>query len=100
MITIRTAVLKDCPHKDERDHGQLAISLPFDAPELHVLGEQVEALCKEPVTHEDFTRAVLAILPAGASVATSWKTGRWDIECTEGGEGVDLLRESVDSAGA
>jgi hypothetical protein len=84
MITIRRAVLKRCPFKDEADAGELAIVLPGDAPELHGLGDQVDVLCREPVTHEDFTRAVLALLPDGAQVTTTWHTGAWSVEVREG----------------
>jgi hypothetical protein len=84
MITLRRAVLKRCPFKDEADAGDLVIVLPGDAPELHALGEEIDGLCREPVTHEDFTRAVVAILPEGAQVTTTWHTGAWSVEVTEG----------------
>lgn len=96
MITIRRAVLKRCPHRDETDRGELAITLPGDAPELHHLGAQVDVLCDHAVTHEDFTRSVLALLPEGARVATTWHTGPWLVEVSEGA----LLREPVNGEGA
>jgi hypothetical protein len=97
VITLRTPVLKRCPFKDEADAGELVIVLPGDAPELHKLGDEIAALCREPVTHEDFTRAVAALLPGGAQVTTRWQTGRWSAEVSEGDA---LLRESVDPEGA
>jgi hypothetical protein len=97
VITIRTPALKRCPFRGEADAGELAITFPGDAPELHALGDQVEALCGKPVTHEDFTRAVLALLPEGAQVATRWQTGRWSAEVSEGDA---LLREPVHPEGA
>ena len=84
MITIRRAVLKSCPYRDEADRGELVIVLPGDAPELHHLAEQVDAICGETVSHEGFTRAVLALLPEGALVTTEWRTGPWSVEVTEG----------------
>jgi hypothetical protein len=84
VITVRRAVAKRCPFRDETDTGELVITVPGDAPELHQLAGQVDALCAEqPVSHEDFTRAVAALLPAGATVATSWRTGPWTVEVTE-----------------
>jgi hypothetical protein len=92
MITIRRAVFKQCPFKDETDAGELVITLPGDAPELHELGRSVDLLCSSPVSHEDFTRAVLLLLPDDASVTTRWQTGAWTIEVSEGSA---VLRESV-----
>jgi hypothetical protein len=97
MITLRRPVVKRCPYKDEADAGELVITLPGDAPELHQLGEDIDALCGKAVTHEDFTRAVHALLTDGARVTTSWHTGPWSVEVAEGcGEVMrraDLLRE-------
>lgn len=83
MITLRRPVIKRCPFKDETDAGELVIVLPGDAPELHHLGEQIEALCAEPVTHEDFTRGVADMLGEGAQVTTTWHTGPWSVEVSE-----------------
>jgi hypothetical protein len=85
MITIRTAVAKRCPYKDEIDIGELVITCPGDAPELHALAKQV----KEGglVSHEQYTRDVLSLLPEGSSVTTHWHTGPWDVECSEGAAG-------------
>lgn len=95
MIVISTPVLKRCPFLDEADHGHLTVTLPGDAPELHALGGQVDDLCAKPVTHEQFTRDVLAVLPAGASVVTRWQTGRWNVAVFEGSRevmpGADVL---------
>jgi hypothetical protein len=85
-VILRRPVLKRCPFKDEADAGELAIFLPEDAPELHNLGDVIDALCAKPVTHEDFTRAVLDVLPEGAGVVTTWHTGPWSVEVREGTE--------------
>lgn len=97
MITIRRPVIKRCPFKDETDAGELAITFPEDAPELHNLAEQIDKLCAEPVTHEDFTRGVLDLLGGDAAVTTTWHTGPWSVEVREGPD--DLLRESVERPG-
>ena len=90
MITIRRPVLKQCPFKSELDAGELAIVLPGDAPELHRLAARIDMLCMDPCTHEDFTRAVLDLLPEGAEVVTTWHTGPWTGEVGENHAG--LLR--------
>ncbi len=95
MITVRRPVIKRCPFKDETDAGELIITFQEDAPELHNLSEQIDKLCAEPVTHEDFTRGVLDMLGGEAAVVTRWHTGPWDVEVREG----DLLREPVERPG-
>ena len=82
MITLRMTVIKQCPFRDETDTGELIITLPGDAPELHNLAEQVGKLCAEPVTHEDFTRSVRDLLNGEATIVTRWHTGPWDVEVT------------------
>ena len=84
MITIRRPVIKRCPFKPETDAGELVITFPEDAPELHGLAGQVDRLCAEPVTHEEFTRAVADLLEPGALVTTTWHTGPWSVEVREG----------------
>lgn len=85
MITvIRRPVVKRCPFKDEVDAGELVITLAGRAPELHELGERIDRLAAHPVSHEDFTREVCALLPEGARVVTTWHTGPWAVEVTEG----------------
>lgn len=83
MITIRTAIAKRCPYKNELDIGELIITCPGDAPELHALGKQVRE--NGLVSHEQYTRDVLALLPEGSSVTTHWRTGPWEVEVTEDG---------------
>jgi hypothetical protein len=101
VITLRRPVLKRCPFKDESDAGELVIVLPGDAPELHTLGDQVDDLCADPITHEDFTRALLELLPEGAHVTTTWHTGSWSVEVAEGvSDRARLLRESEHAGGA
>lgn len=70
-------VTKICPFKDEIDRGTLIIACPDDAPELHKLAAEIDKICVEPVSHEDFTWEVLTLLPAGSEVLTVWKTGPW-----------------------
>lgn len=84
MITIRMPVIKLCPCVDEIDAGELMITLPGDAPELHDLAWKVHGLCAAPVTHEDFTRSVLDLLGGKGLVVTRWHTGPWEVECREG----------------
>lgn len=97
ITTISRQVIKRCPFKDEMDAGELVITIGGDAPELHKLGREVDGLCVEPVSHEDFTRAVLALLPEGSAVTTRWHTGPWSVEVNEDGA---VLRDPVDRAGA
>ncbi len=98
IITIRRQVIKACPFKDEMDAGELVITIPGEAPELHHLGKQVSDLCAHPISHEDFTREVCDLLPEGSTVTTTWRTGPWDVEVCEGNGAV--LRDPVDRAGA
>ena len=83
MITIRRPVIKRCPFKDETDAGELMITFPGDAPELHNLSAQIDALCAGPVTHEDFTRGIAEMLGEGVQVITTWHTGSWAVEVSE-----------------
>jgi hypothetical protein len=77
--TIRRAVIKPCPHRNETDSGELVIVFDGPAPELHALAAKIDALCTAAVTHEDFTGQVAALLPA-AEVRTAWNTGPWFVE--------------------
>lgn len=79
MLTITREVVKRCPHKDEVDRGGLAIRFDGDAPELHALARCVERLSAEPISHEDYTRGVVALLPPGSHVATVWQTAGWTV---------------------
>jgi hypothetical protein len=80
ITTLRRQVVKRCPYKDETDRGELVITIPGDAPELHALGEAVDGLTAEPISHEDFTRRIAALLPAGSEAVTTWVTGPWSVE--------------------
>ena len=93
MITVRRPVIKRCPFKPETDAGELIITFPEDAPELHNLAEQVDKLCAEPITHEDFTRAVADMLYGEALVTTTWNTGPWSVEVREGGPAAEAVAE-------
>jgi hypothetical protein len=93
MITIiRRQVIKRCPFKDELDAGELVIAVNGDAPELHALGARVDAIASGRISHEDFTRKVAALFPAGSRVTTTWKTGPWSVEVREGDA---VFRESL-----
>lgn len=83
MITLRRPVIKRCPYRDEIDAGELEITIHAgDAPELHALAARVDGLCGDPVSHEDFTRAVSALVPETATVTTRWSTGPWEVTVT------------------
>jgi hypothetical protein len=81
MITvIRRPVIKQCPYKHETDAGELTVTIPGPAPELHELAASVDAITAGAVSHEDFTAAVAALLPPGSQVVTTWRTGPWSVE--------------------
>lgn len=86
-VILRKPVVKQCPFKDETDTGELVITVPGDAPELHALAEAVDRAGAGAVTHEEFTRRVAALLPAGSQVVTTWRTGPWSVEVREAGTG-------------
>ncbi len=79
-VTLRSTVIKQCPYRDETDVGALVIVLDGEAPELHGLATQIDALCAEPITHEQFTAQLAAILPSGARITTNWTTGPWAVQ--------------------
>jgi len=81
---LRTAVVKQCPYKPETDHGEVVITLAGPAPELHAFGAQIDGLSAEPISHEDYTAGIAALLPAGGTVTTRWHTGRWSVEVQDG----------------
>lgn len=97
VTILRRPVIKRCPYKNETDAGDLIITIPGPAPELHELGDCVDALAAQAISHEDFTSGVTALLPDGSQVTTHWNTGPWSVEVREGS---DLLRDSIDQAGA
>lgn len=82
ITTIARPVIKACPYRGETDAGTLTITFPGEAPELHNLAAQVDKLCAEPITHEQFTLAVAGMLPDGTQVRTTWHTGPWSVEVT------------------
>lgn len=85
--TIRRQVIKRCPYADEWDAGELVIVFDGEAPELHALTEQVDKIAKASrvagISHESFTAAVAELVP-DAMVTTTWSTGPWAAEVTEG----------------
>jgi hypothetical protein len=86
ITVLRRSVIKECPYRHETDFGNLAITIPGGAPELHGLAAKIDALTATPVSHEDFTAQVAELLPAGTRVTTTWQTGPWSVEVTEGGQ--------------
>lgn len=84
VVGITRPVIKRCPFRGETDAGELTIVLSDDVPELHDLAEKIDALCAQPISHEDFTRAVRALLPDDVLVRSRWHTGPWTVEVTEG----------------
>lgn len=81
-VNLHWAVTKKCPFRDELDAGDLVITVAEDAPELHDLAGEIWKLTAEPVTHEDFTRAVAMLLPPGSEVVTTWNTGPFSVTVT------------------
>lgn len=79
QTTLIRRVTKECPHVPETDDGDLVIVLAGPAPELHALGAAIDALSAAPITHEEYTARIAAILPAGGLVTTTWTTGPWDV---------------------
>jgi hypothetical protein len=84
LVTLTRPVIKRCPFRPETDAGTLTIVLPASmTPELHNLDIAIDALSADgPRSHEDYTAAVVALLPECARVATTWTTGSWAIEVT------------------
>jgi hypothetical protein len=80
--TLRRQVVKRCPYKDEIDIGELVITVPGPAPELHDLANAIDALTTDPISHEQFTAELADLLPGGSQVTTTWHTGPWDVEVT------------------
>lgn len=80
ITTLRRAVVKQCPFKDETDRGELVITIPGEAPELHALAASVDGFANIRISHEDFTAGVAALLPAGSEAVSTWTTGPWSVE--------------------
>jgi hypothetical protein len=81
-VTLLRPLIKAHPGHHEPDSGELMIVLSGEAPELHALGNTVDALCAGPLTHEEFTARLALALPAGARVTTAWNTGPWNVQVT------------------
>ncbi len=81
MIRIKMDVTKPCPYIDkEMDIGTVEIEFDGVAPELHQLGAWILDIAQTPMTHEDFTVAVANHV--NAKVTTTWRTGKWEVECS------------------
>lgn len=87
MITVTMPVLARCPFKDEIDALTVTVTCPADAPELHCLAAKIyEIAAKDPVSHEEFARRVLDLVPADALVIVTGRVGPWDVEVREGAQ--------------
>jgi hypothetical protein len=93
ITVIRRPVVKQCPYRHETDAGELVVTIPGPAPELHELAAQVDRIAAGPVSHEEFTARVAALLPAGAHASTTWHTGPWAVEVREEAPGDRVVRE-------
>lgn len=82
ITTIRCPIVKQCPYYRETDRGELTITFQGPAPELHELAGDVDEIAREPISHEQFTAAVAALVP-GAEVVTRWETVPWQVQVTE-----------------
>lgn len=80
ITTLRRSVTKQCPFKDETDNGDLVITIPGEAPELHALAASVDGYADIRISHEDFTAGIASLLPAGSEAVTTWTTGPWSVE--------------------
>jgi hypothetical protein len=83
ITTLKRQVVKQCPYKPETDVGELVITIGGPAPELHTLAADIATITAQAITHEDFTAAVAALLPAGARVETTWHTAGWTVEVAD-----------------
>lgn len=81
--TITRQVVKRCPYKDEYDVGELVIRFDGPAPEIHDLVARIGKLTAYPITHEEFTSQVAALV-LGAHVVTRWQTAGCDVQCEAG----------------
>jgi hypothetical protein len=96
ITTSRRPVIKQCPYKPETDFGELVITTAGPPSRLQALAEAIAAITARPVSHEDFTAAVAALLPAGARAASTWHTAGWEVEVTvEGRRMATALRRPV-----
>lgn len=83
-VTIQRDVAKRCPHRDEMDIGLLEIEFYGEAPELHELSNLIDDIAAEPISHEDYTKAVYDLcLGIDARVRTQWQTGEWAVTVTQ-----------------
>jgi len=82
ITTSRRPVIKQCPYKAETDFGELVITTAGRPPRLPALDAAIAAITARPVSHEDFTADVAALLPAGARAASTWHTAGWAVEVT------------------
>lgn len=86
IVILTRPIVKRCPYVGETDRGELVIVLdaaPGDVPELHNLGQEIDKLTEGPVSHEEFTAGVAALVP-GAGVMSCWGTGCWRVEVRDG----------------
>lgn len=82
-LTVSAAVMKSCPYHEEADEGTATLTFDVgevDGPELHDLAAKLTDWEKDRISHEDFTRALLAKFGA-VEVVTRWQTAGLDVEC-------------------
>lgn len=82
-VTVTADATKLCPYVGETDHGTVEVTFEVgdvDAPELHRLGEQLEAAYGQARSHEEFTRWVGQTTGA-VRVLTRWHTAGMDVTC-------------------
>ncbi len=78
--TLSRQVVKQCPYRPETDFGTLVITLDGPAPDLLALAAAIAPLTARPISHEDYTAAVAALLPPAARAASTWRTAGWTVE--------------------
>lgn len=86
-LTVTGEVTKQCPYKDERDDGTATLTFEVgdgDGPELHGLSAYLSTFRGVPLSHEAFTRALLAADYDCVEVVTRWETAGLTVECRAG----------------
>ena len=91
IVTVKSAVQKVCPYKNERDDGTATLTfevLAGDAAEFHNLAGMLALGSDEAISHEGFTRALFTTWePKGCiRVETTWHTAGLEVRCAVPGE--------------
>lgn len=89
-VKITAPVEKRCPYKDEQDEGSLTLTFRVfkDAPELHELAENLSTWTDIPISHEDFTDAVVRRWHSEGCVSarSTWRTAGLEVSVDVPGE--------------